>query len=115
MARRSVDAWRAVQPGSRRRAVGRADLETALSRIITDHKALVDAIIAGVPADQVKHRMIALDGRRRVLERQLSATPAPDPVRIHPGMARTYRARIGQLIAGLSESGQMDEARGALI
>jgi site-specific DNA recombinase len=47
-------------------------------------------------------------------ERLLSATPAPDPVRIHPGMAWTYRARIGQLIAGLSEAGQMDEAREAL-
>jgi site-specific DNA recombinase len=96
------------------RSAGRADFEKDLARAITDHKTLVGAIIAGVPADQVKDRMIELDARRKALERLLSATPAPDPVRIHPGMAWTYRARIGQLIAGLSEAGQMDEAREAL-
>ncbi|OWJ74310.1 hypothetical protein CDV49_19895, partial [Haematobacter genomosp. 1] len=96
------------------RSAGRADLEKELARVSTDHKKLVDAILAGVPADQVKDRMIELDGRRKDLERQLSASPAPDPVRIHPGMAKTYRARIGQLIAGLSEAERMDEAKEAL-
>ncbi|WP_418024812.1 recombinase family protein [Paracoccus sp. TD-10] len=96
------------------RAAGRADLERELKQVITDHKKLIDAIIAGVPADQVKDRMIELDARRKDLERQLSASPAPDPIRIHPGMAKTYRARIGALIAGLSEAERMDEAKEAL-
>jgi site-specific DNA recombinase len=96
------------------RSVGRADLEKELTRVSTDHKKLVDAILAGVPADQVKDRMIELDARRKELERQLSASPAPDPIRIHPGMAKTYRTRIGQLIAGLSEAERMDEAKEAL-
>ena len=96
------------------RAAGRADLEKELKQVSTDHKKLVDAIIAGVPADQVKDRMIELDARRKDLERQLAASPAPDPIRIHPGMATTYRARIGQLIAGLSENDRMEEAKEAL-
>lgn len=96
------------------RSAGRADLEKELARTSADHKKLVDAIIAGVPAEQVKDRMIELDARRKDLERQLSASPAPDPIRIHPGMARTYRARIGQLIAGLSDSERMDDAKEAL-
>ncbi|PJF08402.1 recombinase family protein, partial [Pseudorhodobacter sp. MZDSW-24AT] len=96
------------------REAGRADLERELKQVSTDHKKLVDAILAGVPADQVKDRMIDLDARRKDLERQLSASPAPDPIRIHPGMAKTYRDRIGQLIAGLSEAEQMDKAKEAL-
>ena len=96
------------------RSAGRADLEKELTRVSTDHKKLVDAILAGVPADQVKDRMIEIDARRKDLERQLSTSPAPDPIRIHPGMARTYRARIGQLIIGLQDAERMDEAKEAL-
>ncbi|RBP86950.1 DNA invertase Pin-like site-specific DNA recombinase [Rhodobacter sp. 140A] len=96
------------------REAGRADLERELKQVSADHKKLVDAIIAGVPAEQVKDRMIALDMRRKELERQLVATPSPDPIRIHPGMAKTYRERIGQLIAGLSQAERMDEAKEAL-
>ena len=96
------------------RAAGRADLQKELKQVSTDHKKLVDAILAGVPAEHVKDRMIELDSRRKDLQRQLSATPVPDPIRIHPGMAKTYRARIGQLIAGLSDSERMDEAKEAL-
>ncbi|WP_420873500.1 recombinase family protein [Paracoccus yeei] len=96
------------------REASRIELERELKQVSTDHKKLVDAIIAGVPADQVKDQMIELDARRKDLERQLAASPAPDPIRIHPGMATTYRARIGQLIAGLSENDRMEEAKEAL-
>ncbi|RWR24689.1 recombinase family protein, partial [Sinirhodobacter populi] len=96
------------------RAAGRAELEKELRQVSADHKKLVDAILAGVPADQVKDRMIDLDARRKDLERKLSASPAPDPLRIHPGMAQTYRARIGQLIHGLADAERMDEAKEAL-
>lgn len=96
------------------REAGRIELERELRQVCTDHEELVDAIIAGVPAEQVKERMIELDARRQNVERQLAAAPAPNPIRIHPGMARTYRARIGQLIAGLSEAERMDEAKEAL-
>lgn len=71
----------------------------------------MDAIIAGVPADQAKDRMIELDMRRKDLERQLSASAAPNRLRIHPSMAQTYRTRISQPIVGLSEAERMDEAK----
>lgn len=96
------------------RSAGRAALEKELVRVSTDHKKLVDALIADVSAEQVKDRMIELDALRKDLERQLSASPAPDPIRIHTGMAKTYRAWIGQLIVGLSNSERMDEAKEAL-
>jgi hypothetical protein len=68
-----------------------------------DHAKLVDAILAGVPGEQVKDRMIALDTRRRQLEAELSASPAPEPVRLHPGMADVYRRKVKELAEGLAE------------
>ncbi|WP_420818593.1 recombinase family protein [Paracoccus endophyticus] len=93
---------------------GRAGLETELRQVSADHRKRVDAIIAGVPADQVKDRMIELDGRRKALERALASAPAPDPVRFHPGMAKTYRDRVGQLIRGLSAPAGAEDAKDAL-
>ena len=58
--------------------------------------------------------MIDLDGRRKELERVLASAPAPDPVRFHPSMARTYRTRVGQLIRGLSDADGQEEAKEAL-
>lgn len=71
----------------------------------------MDAILAGVPAEEVKNRVIELDVRHKDLDHQLAASPAPDPIWIHAGMASAYRARIGQLIAGLLEAERMDDAR----
>nr|WP_255453756.1 zinc ribbon domain-containing protein [Paracoccus sp. S-4012] len=93
---------------------GRAALEKELAQVTRDHRKLVDAIIAGVPADQVKDRMIELDHRRQELERMLSDAPAPDSVRLHPSMAQSYRDRIADLIAGLADAERMDEAKEAL-
>ncbi|WOI32757.1 hypothetical protein R1T40_00750 [Tritonibacter scottomollicae] len=72
----------------------RETLERSLTQTKRDHQKLVDAIIAGVPAEQVKDRMIELDQQRQQLERRLSASPAPDPILIHPSMAVTYRERV---------------------
>ncbi len=93
---------------------GRAGLEKELHQVAGDHKKLVDAIIAGVPAGQVKDRMIKLDARRRELEGVLSSAPAPDPVRFHPTMAKTYRKRVSQLIRGLSDAQGQEEVKEAL-
>jgi site-specific DNA recombinase len=92
----------------------RLRLEADLSQVKRDHAKLVDAIIAGVPADQVKDRMQTLDARRQQLEVQIShAAERPDPVRIHPSMAATYRERVSALIRGLGHAEQMDEAKEA--
>ncbi|MCG6113475.1 MAG: recombinase family protein [Paracoccus sp.] len=93
---------------------GRAGLEKELKQVTADHRKLVDAIIAGVPADQVKDRMIVLDGRCKELEATLSAAPTQDPLRFHPSMAGTYRKRVGQLVRSLSEPNGQEEAKEAL-
>jgi site-specific DNA recombinase len=93
----------------------RAGIEKELVTTKRDHAKLVDAIIAGVPADQVKDKMIALDDRRKVLEAQLAAADrSPAPVRLHPKMSETYRERVAALIRGLGDGEGMEEAREAL-
>lgn len=64
-----------------------------------------------MPADQVKDKMITLDARRKTLETQLSATPADDPLRFHPSMAKTYRDRVATLIRALGDAEGMEEAK----
>lgn len=73
--------------------------EAGLAKVRRDHGKFVDAILAGVPGEQVKDRMIALDTRRQQLEAELSAVPQVSPVRLHPGMADTYRERVRELVA----------------
>ena len=93
---------------------GRSALEKELATANRDHSKLVDAIIAGIPADQVKDKMQTLTERREALEAQLAHTPAPDPIRIHPKMATTYQTRVRSLISGLHKTGEMQEAQEAL-
>ncbi|TKA93930.1 hypothetical protein FAZ78_25170 [Cereibacter changlensis] len=92
-------------------SAGRSGLEKELAQVTRDHARLVEAIIAGVPADQVKDKMITLDARRKTLETQLSATPADDPLRFHPSMAKTYRDRVATLIRTLGDAEGMEEAK----
>ena len=63
---------------------GRDGREKELAQVKRDHAKLVDAIVAGVPADQVKDRMIALDERRKEIETRLRTSPAPEKILIHP-------------------------------
>ena len=93
---------------------GRSALEKELATANRDHSKLVDAIIAGIPADQVKGKMQALTERREALEAKLTHTSAPDPIRIHPKMAATYHARVRSLIFGLHKTGEMQAAQEAL-
>ena len=93
---------------------GRGGLEKELRTIKTAQDKLVEAIIAGVPADQVKEKLAELDTRRREIETELAAMAGPDPVRFHPSMAGTYRDRVGALIRGLGDATQMDLAKESL-
>ena len=93
---------------------GRSALEKELATVNRDHSKLVDAIIAGIPADQVKDKMQALSERRKALEAQLAQAPAPDPIHIYPKMATTYQTRVRSLISGLNKVEEMQEAQEAL-
>jgi site-specific DNA recombinase len=93
----------------------RSEIERKLAKVKHDHAKLVDAIIAGVPADQVRDKMIALDDQCVRIEAKLAAAQAsPAPLRFHPKMAETYRDRVGILIRGLGKEAGLTETREAL-
>ena len=92
----------------------RAVLDGELARVKKDHARLVQAILDGVPGDQVKEPMIALDARRQELEKLLADRPTREPAAFHPSMAKTYRDRVAALVRGLGDAEQMEAAKEAL-
>ena len=93
---------------------GRGRLEKELTTVIRDHAKLVDAIVAGIPVDQVKDKMQQLSDRRKALEADLSRAADIVPLRFHPRMADTYRERVQALITGLGKSSELQTAQEAL-
>lgn len=86
-----------------------------LAKVIKDQDLLVNALLAGTPAERIKDRMAQLEARQKLLEADLAATPAKDAaLRIHPRMAETYHARIKALIEELSEPDGEGDAREAI-
>lgn len=83
---------------------GRERLEKELATLTRDHAKLVDAIVAGIPVDQVKDKMQQLSDRRKALEADLSRAADVVQLRFHPRMADTYRERVQALITGLGKS-----------
>ena len=81
----------------------RAAQEAELAKIRRDHEKLVQAVLDGVAASQLKDRTNALDTRRQQLEDELSTGSPAEPVRLHPAMAETYRVRVRELVAALSD------------
>ena len=93
----------------------RAVKEKELTKVIKDQDVLVNAILAGTPAERIKAKMEQLETRQRQLEKDLARSPAPaSTVRIHPRMADTYHDRIRSLVAGLTEADHETEARNAI-
>ncbi|MBC7737874.1 MAG: recombinase family protein [Candidatus Saccharibacteria bacterium] len=92
----------------------RKGLEKELAQVKRDHGKLVDAIIQGVPAAQVKDKMIELDGRRQTLETQLSSSTAVEPMRFHPTMGEEYRNKVAQLIKSLADDVEMEASKETL-
>ena len=89
-------------------------LTAELGIVKRDHRKLVDAIIAGIPAGQVKERMNTLTQRKTALEAQLATTPNAYKIRIHPKMALSYHDKVSVLIDQRGKPDHMAEAKEAL-
>lgn len=93
----------------------RAAKEKELAKIIKEQDTLVNALLSGLPPERIKAKMEQLETRQKQLERELATAPARGALpRIHPGMAETWRDRIGALITGLTDPEQAGEAREAI-
>ena len=93
----------------------RAVKERELAKVVRDQDTLVNALLAGTPAERIRDRMSQLETRQKQLEAELATTrPGPSPTRLHPRMAETYHTRITALIAGLTEPAREGEAKDAI-
>ncbi len=88
-----------------------------LAKVIRERDRLVQAILDGVPAEAVRDKMAQLERRKGELESAL-ANAKEEPLRLHPGLAKLYRAQIAALRETLAGEGRNGEAaellRGAI-
>jgi hypothetical protein len=101
---------------NRLRMQHRADLTAAereIERIEARRKKLVQSIMDGVPASEVKDELKANALRREALQAKLAAADEPTPLP-HPEMARIYRTKVRELAAALQKPESRVEATEAL-
>ncbi len=79
---------------------GRTSAKRELARIEARRKKLVESIMEGVPASEVKNELIAIADRRGELEAQLNFAQEPPPL-LHPTMADLYRSKVEELASAL--------------
>lgn len=93
----------------------RAIRQKELAKVIKDQDVLVNAILAGTPAERIKAKMEQLEARQKQLEKELATAPAPAATtRLHPRIADTYHDRLKSLIASLTAPEAESEARDAI-
>src|SRR5436309_1721718 len=92
---------------------GLSAAERQIERIEARRKKLVESIMEGVPASEVKDELNANAARREELKAKLAAADAPPPL-LHPEMAGLYRQKVTALAEALEHSETRTEASEAL-
>jgi hypothetical protein len=87
--------------------------EREIERIDARRKKLVESIMEGVPASEVKDELNANAARREELKAKLAAADAPPPL-LHPEMAELYRQKVTALAQALEHPEARTEASEAL-
>jgi hypothetical protein len=101
---------------NRLRMQHRADFTAAereIERIEARRKKLVESIMDGVPASEVRHELKANALRREALQAKVAAADEPPPL-LHPEMARIYRTKVTELAEALQQPESRLEATEAL-
>jgi site-specific DNA recombinase len=87
--------------------------EREIERIEVRRKKLVESIMDGVPASEVRDELTANAARREDLKAKLAAADEPPPL-LHPGMADLYRQKVTALAQALEHQETRTEASEAL-
>src|SRR5215510_2434679 len=87
--------------------------EREVERIEVRRKKLVQSIIDGVPASEVRDELTANAARREELKAKLAAADAPPPL-LHPEMADLYRQKVTTLAQALEQPETRMQATEAL-
>ena len=84
-----------------------------LERVNREVARLVKALLDGVPAAQVKDKMLELEERQQTLEKRVRNAKEM-PVSLHPNLAGHYREQIGRLREALQCPDKREQAAAAL-
>ena len=87
--------------------------EREIERIEVRRKKLVQSIMDGVPASEVRDELTGNAARREELKASLAAADAPPPL-LHPEMAELYRLEVTTLAQALEQPETRVEATEAL-
>jgi site-specific DNA recombinase len=101
---------------NRLRMQHRADFTAAereIERIEARRKKLVESIMDGVPASEVRDELKVNALRREALQAKVAAADEPPPL-LHPEMARIYRTKVTELARALQQPESRVEATEAL-
>lgn len=91
-------------------AAHRAQMESDLAKTERQIANLVEAITEGMFHASMKEKMSSLEAHKADLEAQLSGTPDPDPILLHPRLADVYARKITNLIDTLNDPFLRSEA-----
>jgi hypothetical protein len=92
---------------------GLSAAENEIERIEVRRKKLVESIMEGVPASEVRDELSRNAARREDLKAKLAAADEPPPL-LHPGMADLYRQKVIALAQALEHPETRTEASEAL-
>ena len=84
-----------------------------LEKIERNLKRIVQAIKDGIPALTLKKELLALEGHKKQLQKNISHAPKSVP-HLHPNLARLYRTKVANLADALNEEGTRSEASEAI-
>ena len=88
----------------------RGEHERRLTKVRKDIEGLLTAITDGMYHPSMKAKMDTLEAERARLEAALLASPEPEPVALHPGLAGIYAGKVSDLAEALNEEGTRAEA-----
>ena len=88
---------------------GLSAAENEIARIEVKRQKLVESIMEGVPASEVRDELNRNAARREELKAKLAAADEPPPL-LHPGMADLYRQKVTALAQALEHPETRTEA-----
>jgi site-specific DNA recombinase len=83
--------------------------EREIERIEVRRQKLIEMVMQGVPASEVRDEMTGNAARREELKARLAAAAEPPPL-LHPSMAQLYRQKVDGLVQALQEPDTRIEA-----
>lgn len=93
-----LEEFRATWAEERRRRIAtRADTDRQLRDITAQQDRIVDAIVAGIPAEQLKARAEELQRQRAAIEAAQDDLPEIPAMVAHPALIEAYRQQVAAL------------------